>query len=41
MTPQQARQLLRAVQAKEQETQEKVKKEKAALLKSRQKDKNW
>lgn len=41
MTPQQARQMLRAVQAKEQETQEKVKKEKAALLKSRQKDKNW
>jgi hypothetical protein len=33
--------MLRAVQAKEQETQEKVKKEKAALLKSRQKDKNW
>ncbi|MBQ7268308.1 MAG: tetratricopeptide repeat protein [Bacteroidales bacterium] len=41
MTPQQARQMLRAVQAKEQETQEKVKKEKAALLKSRQKEKNW
>lgn len=41
MTPQQARQMLRAIQAKEQETQEKVKKEKAALLKSRQKEKNW
>jgi len=41
MTPQQAKQMLRAVQAKEQETQEKVKKEKAALLKSRQKEKNW
>ena len=38
---QQARQRLKAVQAKEKETQDKVKKEKAALLKSSQKEKNW
>lgn len=41
MTPQQAQQLLRAVQAKEKATQDKVEKEKAAALKSRQKEKNW
>ena len=41
MTPQQAQQLLRAVQAKEKATQEKVEKEKAEALKSRQKEKNW
>jgi Ca-activated chloride channel homolog len=33
--------MLKAVQAKEKETQDKVKKEKAALLKSKQKEKNW
>ena len=33
--------MLKAIQAKEKETQEKVNKEKAALLKSRQKEKNW
>lgn len=38
---QQARQMLNAIQAKEKETQDKVKKEKAELLKSRQKEKNW
>lgn len=41
ITPQAAQQMLQAIQAKEKETQEKVKKEKAALLKSRQKEKNW
>ena len=38
---QQASQMLRAIQAKEDETQEKVKREKARLLESRQKEKNW
>lgn len=41
ISPQQARQMLQAIQAKEKETQDKVNKEKAAVLKSRQKDKNW
>ena len=41
ITPQAAQQMLKAIQAKEKETQEKVNKEKAALLKSRQKEKNW
>lgn len=41
ITPQAAQQMLQAIQAKEKETQEKVKKEKAELLKSRQKEKNW
>ena len=41
ITPQAAQQMLQAIQAKEKETQEKVNKEKAAALKSRQKDKNW
>ncbi len=41
ISPQQAQQMLKAVQAREKETQDKVKKEKAALLKSRQKEKNW
>ena len=41
ISPQQAQQLLRAIQAKERETQDKVNKEKAALLKFRQKEKNW
>ena len=38
---QQARQMLNAIQAKEKETQDKVKKEKAEMLKSRQNEKNW
>lgn len=38
---QQASQMLRAIQAKEDETQEKVKREKARLLESGQKEKNW
>ena len=33
--------MIQAIQAKEKETQDKVNKEKAALLKSRQRDKNW
>lgn len=41
ISPQQAQQMLKAIQAKEKDTQDKVKKEKAALLKSRQKEKNW
>ena len=41
ISPQQAQQMLQAVQAKEKDTQDKVKKEKAELLKSKQKDKNW
>lgn len=41
ISPQQAQQMLQAVQSKEKETQDKVNKEKAALLKSRQKEKNW
>lgn len=38
---QQARQMLNAIQAKEKETQDKVKKEKAEALESRQKEENW
>ncbi len=41
ISPQQAQQMLKAIQAREKETQDKVNREKAALLKSRQKDKNW
>ena len=41
ISQQQAQQMLRAIQAKEAETQDKVNKEKAALLKSKQKEKNW
>lgn len=41
ISPQQAQQMLKAVQAKEKETQDKVNKEKAEALKSRQKEKNW
>ena len=41
ITPQAAQQMLQAIQAKEKETQEKVKKQKAEALKSRQKEKNW
>jgi hypothetical protein len=33
--------MLQAIQAKEKETQEKVKKEKAKALESRQKERNW
>ena len=41
ISPQQAQQMLRAIQAKEKVTQDKVNKEKAEALKSRQKEKNW
>ena len=41
LSPQQAQQLLQAIQEKERETQDKVDKEKAALLQSKQKEKNW
>lgn len=41
ISPQQAQQMLQAIQAKEKETQDKVNKEKAAALQSRQKEKNW
>lgn len=41
ITPDAAEQMLQAIQDKENETQDKVKKEKAAALKSRQKEKNW
>ena len=40
ISPQAAQQMLQAIQAKEKETQEKVNKEKAAALSSRQKEKN-
>lgn len=41
ISPQQAQQMLKAMQAKEKETQDKVNREKAEALKSRQKEKNW
>ena len=41
ITPQAAQQMLQAIQAQEKDTQDKVKKEKAAKLKSKQKEKNW
>ena len=41
LNPQQAQQLLQAIQEKEKQTQEKVDEKKAAALKSRQKEKNW
>lgn len=41
ISPQQAQQLLQAIQEKEKQTQEKVDEKKAAALKSRQKEKNW
>ena len=41
ISKQQAQQMLKAIQAKEKETQDKVDKEKAAALKSREKEKNW
>ncbi len=41
ITPQAAQQMLQAIQAKEKETQDKVNRQKAEALKSRQKEKNW
>ena len=41
LSPQQAQQLLQAIQDKEKQTQEKVDEKKAQALKSRQKEKNW
>ncbi len=41
ISAQQAQQMLRAIQAKEKETQEKVEKAKALKAKTRQKEKNW
>ena len=41
ISPQQAQQMLKAIQAKEKETQDKVEKEKAAKMQTRQKEKNW
>ena len=41
ISKQAAQQMLNAIMAKEKETQDKVKKEKAAVMKSRQKEKNW
>lgn len=41
ISAQQAQQMLRAIQAKEKETQEKVEKAKAQKAKTRQKEKNW
>lgn len=41
ISPQAAQQMLQAIQAKEKETQDKVKEQKAKALQSRQKEKNW
>ena len=41
ISPQAAQQMLQAIQAKEKETQDKVNKQKAEVLKSKQKEKNW
>lgn len=41
ISPQAAQQMLQAIQAREKETQDKVNREKAAAMKSRQKEKNW
>ena len=41
ISPQAAKQILQAMQAKEKETQDKVEKKKAAAMKSKQKVKNW
>ena len=41
ISPQQAQQMLNAMQAQEERTRDKVDREKAAALKSRQKEKNW
>jgi len=41
MSPQEAQQILQAIQDKEKETQEKVNKEKAEKVKTREREKNW
>lgn len=41
ISPRQTEQMLNAMQAREQQTRDKVDREKAAALKSRQKEKNW
>ncbi|MGN0196088.1 MAG: tetratricopeptide repeat protein [Candidatus Cryptobacteroides sp.] len=41
ISEQQAQQMLKAIQAKEQQTQDKVNREKAEALKSKDRDKNW
>ncbi len=41
ISPQQAQQMLRAIQAREKQTQDKVNREKAEAMKSRQTEKNW
>ena len=41
ISKQAAQQMLNAIMAKEKETQDKVKKEKAAVMKSKQREKNW
>lgn len=41
ISPQQAAQMLQAIQAKEKETQDKVEREKAEALKTRNREKNW
>lgn len=41
ISPQAAQQMLQAIQAQEKDTQDKVKKEKALKLQSKQKEKNW
>lgn len=41
ISPQAAQQMLQAIQAKEKETQDKVQKEKAQALQSKQKERNW
>jgi hypothetical protein len=41
LSPQQAQQLLQAIQDKEKKTQEKVEERKALMTRSRKKDKNW
>ena len=41
ISEQQAQQMLKAIQAKEQQTQDKVNREKADALKSKDRDKNW
>ena len=41
ITPQAAQQMLQAIQNKENETQDKVKKEKAKLYERQQREKNW
>lgn len=41
ISPQAAQQLLQAIRAKEQETREKVEREKAKVLESRKREKNW